>query len=711
MNAANLIKFHQVVATCALTLLLTGVTGFCFLRGYLGWIDFHAYDLFVNLSSQDQRVDDIVLVTMDQDSARKLNKPRGYWQRNQLAQALRHLCQAGAETIGLDIILASADLAGGADDDLATAIETCNNVVLGRISSTGDGLAVLAQDLFRDAMIGDGFIDLTPDTDGVLRRIPYLSAKPLADGELTLVPSFSLELVRVFLNLDFAFDFSNPDYIRMGPADTRPLDLVLPELIINYSGRPDIFESLSYADVVTDQFDADRVNGKLVILGSTLASQKDFFSTPHSRFSGRPDNYNRFFGEIIRRFTGKHAPGLLCHAFAAQTMLSRQFIFPASQPIIILTIGLGALLGLGFYFHPWGVVWGLSGLVVWLVGIVIASAQAFIHYRIWFEISPIGTILVLQFASGSFLQWVISRKKSAMMTALLGKYVSAGVAKQLIKGRLDATMAGRQQILTVLFSDLRGFTQLAESLGAAETGRLLNHYFDVMIPIVFKHDGTLDKLIGDAIMALFGAPVFYDDHPVKAAGAALEMIAAISRIQRSEIAGAAHIDAGIGIHSGMAIVGNMGSAQFMDYTAIGDTINLGARLEALNKFYGTHVIASQSTAAQLDARFVKRPLDRVRVRGRAEVVELYELMGFSNRLDDDKIRLSQIFEQGFLAYQRQDLRLARAKFTQGLACVPDDRPCQLYLDRLDHARMDGRDGVTIFDAPIHGVESLQSQLG
>ena len=197
-----------------------------------------------------------------------------------------------------------------------------------------------------------------------------------------------------------------------------------------------------------------------------------------------------------------------------------------------------------------------------------ASHLVFIRQLQWVEAASPMVVLFVQFVSGIALQRAFSKKKTKLVTNIFGKYVSPGVVNDILDGEEGVTLEGRSKEVTVLFSDLRSFTTLSEKLSPQETGRLLNTYFDAMIPIVFDHQGTLDKLIGDAIMAFFGAPGTLVDHPVKAAETALDMIERLERLKTisNQVKGLDSLDVGIGLNTGQVIVGNLGSQMFMDYT-------------------------------------------------------------------------------------------------------------------------------------------------
>jgi adenylate cyclase len=647
-------------------------------------LDHFLYDFHMKWRGPMATSGTVVLVLMDEKSAAELNKSRGPWSRKQLADALNNLCNAGAEIIGLDMMLSSPDRNPMDDRDLVQAIDNCNNVILARSTQGIGGIAPLP--IFQESMIGDGFIDLPLDEDEILRRISYLNAKIEADGSLQLLPAFALELARAYFNIDFVPDFSLKDYIRFGAEGEKQLLLPYPELLINFYGTYKAFPDLSYVDVVKNRFAQNLVKGKIVIVGNSLVIGQDVFSTPYSRFLDVSDAYKDKFGTIVKGVLGTKDFGVACHAHAVETILSRRFIQPASGFNIISLIALFGIIGLIFYLPRLGIAWNLILLSTGLVGLVGISHLIFIKKLLWVQIVPLMAVLLLQFVTGNVLQKYFDKKKSALVKNLFGKYVSPGVVEELIKGDINTALEGRRQDLTILFSDLRNFTSLSEEMGAKDTRHLLNSYFDSMIPIVFHHQGTLDKLMGDAIMAFFGAPIDLKEHPLKAAEAALEMIAELKNFKHKNVSGIDRLEAGIGINSGKVTIGNLGSHDFMDYTVIGDAVNMASRLEGLNKYYGTNIIVSQYTASRLDERFLLRELDRVRVKGKEEAVAIFELIGYRDEIDRALIEMTIVFQTALEAYRTGRWDPARRGFDEALELRPGDKPSQLYVNRIEYFR-------------------------
>ncbi|NTV14661.1 MAG: adenylate/guanylate cyclase domain-containing protein [Desulfobulbaceae bacterium] len=693
---------RQILATALCTLVVIGATILAYRQGFLATADNFFYDLSISWRGPVAASGQVTLVLMDEESAVRLQRQRGQWSRRMLAGALDNLCSAGAEVIGLDMVMSAPDQDKEADRILAQAIARCNNVVLARVSAAQgvEDIAPLAP--FQAAMIGDGFIDVPLDSDGVLRKIRFLNAKPQPDGGLALLPSFALELARSYHNIDFNFDFSAADYFLMGSPGGKQLRLPYPDLLINYYGDYTAFATVSFADAVHNTFAPEKVRGKVLLVGSTLSSQKDFFTTPFSRFRREAPSLAGRFGDMEKGVQGSDEPGVACHAHAIETILNQSFISPlGGRTVLLLTLLLG-LAGLIFYLPRLGMLWEVFILLATLAAIVGTSHLAFLKWSQRLDIAPLLAVFFLQFLAGVTLQKSIGRKKTAMITSMFGKYVSAGVVNELIKGDISTTLEGRRANLTMLFSDLRGFTNLSEKLGARDTGLLLNAYFDTMIPQVFAHQGTLDKLMGDAVMAFFGAPLPVADHPAAGAATALEMVEKLAELKkRPDIPGLADLTIGIGLNTGEVTVGNLGSKAFMDYTIIGDAVNLASRLEGLNKIYGTTILLSEFTAEALDDRFLLRDLDIVRVKGKDRAVSIYELAGWRQRASAETLAGLSLFTAGLTAYRAQQWDTAENLFHQAQAQLPGDGPSRLYLERIVRLRSHppGPDwqGITTFD--------------
>jgi adenylate cyclase len=274
----------------------------------------------------------------------------------------------------------------------------------------------------------------------------------------------------------------------------------------------------------------------------------------------------------------------------------------------------------------------------------------------------------------------ITREKRIKGTMV--RFMSDSVVERLLEAD-ESVLGGNSQEVAILFSDIREFTKLSEKLGAREMVSVLNDYFAKMVDIIFEHDGTLDKFIGDAIMAVFGAPFVSPNDADNAVEAAIEMLVRLRDFNVELVAsGRQEIDIGVGIDTGPVVAGTIGSPKRMDYTVIGDHVNLASRIEAANKYYGTQILISEHTLERLHQPVRTRELDHVRVLGRARPVTIYEVMDHHTEATFPNMdAVLGAFEKGLAHYRRREWQRGAEYFTQALQGNHHDRPTQIYLDR------------------------------
>ncbi|MFH1870229.1 MAG: GAF domain-containing protein [Pseudomonadota bacterium] len=300
---------------------------------------------------------------------------------------------------------------------------------------------------------------------------------------------------------------------------------------------------------------------------------------------------------------------------------------------------------------------------------------------------PIGYMLMME---------DITREKRLRNT--MSRYMSKTVVDKLMESG-EAELGGIGRDVSVLFSDIRGFTSISERLGARETVALLNEYFTDMVDIVFAHDGVLDKYIGDMIMAVFGSVLQSDDDASNAVMVGNKMLTALHQLNRRRVArGGEQIKIGVGISTGNVVAGNIGSLKRMEYTVIGDRVNLAERLEGANKFYGTSILMCDATWAAIKDHAAAREIDLIRVRGRATPVAIYEALGHhSEDSFPHREEVLDAFGKGLALYRKRDWAAAKSCFRQAIDANPDDGPSKIYLERCriyrDHPPPDEWDGV------------------
>ena len=344
----------------------------------------------------------------------------------------------------------------------------------------------------------------------------------------------------------------------------------------------------------------------IVFVGVTASGLSDVFETPFAQ--------------------GK-MPGVQVHAAVADDVLSGRFLEPAGGGVRFGALSAGALIA-GVLAVTVPVGWAVGGTMTAMTLLWLAATRAFAG-GLWINLTEPTLSSALALFSGIAYQYVVEGREKRKMRRLFGQYVSRDVFAQLVAHPELARLGGQRRQMTVLFSDIRGFTTLTEQGTPEDVVGMLNEYFTRMVDVVFRHQGTVDKFVGDMVMALFGAPLDDPDHAAHAIEAALDMQAELRALNARWVAEGrfAGLDIGIGINTGPMIAGNIGSESIMSYTVIGDAVNLGARLESLNKERGTHILASEATCSGLSGRYIFRTMGEVIVKGKTQPVSIFEVVG------------------------------------------------------------------------------------
>lgn len=457
--------------------------------------------------------------------------------------------------------------------------------------------------------------------------------------------------------------------------------------LINFTGPPGHIYTISYTSLLKDPEPllTARLRGKIVLVGRTLEAsptpQADSFYTP-------------FFSN-----TGMLMSGVEIHGQVIHTLLTKSW---GHELGLAARIGFYLLVLLLFAFlvsrvTPFAGVGVLAGFVLLIYGL---SFYLFLIWNLWVPPQLLSVGLTFVYAGHIFAHYWLESQEKRWLRQAFGHYVSDSLVEAIIASPERLQLGGEEVEVTVLFADLVEFSALAENTAPKELIRLLNEYFSAMTEIILSHKGTLDKFIGDAIMANWGAPVPLPDHPVLACKAALEMQAAMYPLQDVwEAQGFPRISARISLSSGPVIAGNVGSKKRFNYTIMGDTVNLAARLERANKIYGTEIILSETTRRRLINKFLVRELDLVQVHGRAQPVTIYELLGPMPPTGPPAWLVA--FEAGRAAYREGDWLKAANRFHATLSLNPEDQPTKVFLKRcqkyLDKPPLSGWKGISIVE--------------
>jgi adenylate cyclase len=515
-----------------------------------------------------------------------------------------------------------------------------------------------------------GFFNISSDADGVLRRsllvLPF--GRSNNPDDIDLYGSLEVQTLRAYFSLK-----TEQVTVNYGPAGIASLQFAdqlvvhpdyLGRMFINYRGPRGTYPYYSLADVVQHKFAPGAFKDKIVLVGASATGIGDLRTPPYG---------------------GIDYPGLEVHANVIDNMLNHGFLIRGPHQIL-LDLGLILVFGLPLGFalalvSPRWMWFGLALLVPFAAFVYIAFLRGY-----WLNFTLSAGTLTANVMLVSLYRALVEEKEKRKVRSAFGQYLSPEVIRRLLVN--PKLVEPRKQDITVMFSDIRGFTTISEKLDAQELALFLNGYLSDMTRIVFDTAGTLDKYIGDAVMAFWGAPYEDAQHAIQACTAAIEMMKCVRELQRQWAAdGKPALDIGIGLNSGVASVGNMGSALRYGYTALGDAVNLSSRLEGLNKEYGTHIIVNESTyAAAQNAGFLFRELDLIRVKGKLQPVTIFELYG--HRLDlqesailaDSEARIVA-FEQARRLYRQRRWSDAQHIFQEVLNRWPDDGPSVVYLKR------------------------------
>jgi adenylate cyclase len=592
------------------------------------WI---SYDYRLSYGPNPGASPDIVLVTIDQESFAQPQMTVWPWPRRFHAWTVARLKKAGARYIGLDMVLegssaqpgtvAKAPAAGapvgppppGPDDlKLAQTLKRDGNVLLAmevaREKTTGAQsemvIASFPHPDLEDAALGVACVNLPRDLDGIIRRY---WASYTHQGEV--IPTLAFYLASLYRNEDLAaltrriMARGRSDYPLLGGQS----------FFIHYRAPIGVgFTRIPYYRVMTGDFDPALVRGKIVLVGATASLLQDLHGTPMA----------------LRGLGGAGGsaalmPGVEILASATDTVLRGNPIRPlAPLQTILLTLLVSLIVALLlFWLRPVRALF-----MVWLpltILLVVATFEVFWLRDLWVPLVPLLLGATLTYGLGTvYLELTVEREQARLRRAW-GKRVSPEVLSVILSDSRLAQVAGRRVTGTVFFSDLQGFTTFCHDCPPETVVTQINAYLQLATQVIRRHGGTLHKFIGDGVMAVFGDPVPQEDHARRAVAASLELQREMARLRDQQPADAWPMLMRIGLHSGELIAGDIGSEDLLEYTVMGDTVSTASRLESLNKDYGTWIMLSGATAAQVADHFRLVPLGEVQVRGRSEALEIY----------------------------------------------------------------------------------------
>jgi adenylate cyclase len=637
-----------------------------------------------------------VVVAIDEESYRTApfrGSPTLTW-TGEIGRVMGAILEGGAKVVGFDIVIPTSieqseipfgegmlgDKVRGFDRDFLRALATAagsGKVVLGEVlggdrPSQGQRIAVRQQQNIRP-------LNTFTDGDDIVRRVPLtftVNGAPL--------PSMALELASRALN-------APPEFRPDGTIALAGYEIpakVPNTMTVNFEGGSDDIPTFSFADLRSCALKNDKdyfkraFDGKAVIFGTVLdredrrLTSKRFATgiegarTPHCASDDKP---------VTASFRRSSIAGVYIHSTAVNNLIQRDAVIELSKLpsfVIAALVALSAAAA-AFLFRPLGAVAAFAVLIT--VGVL----DAIVAFKNGLAVPIIEPFLagLAALAATVGYRFIVADKDRRLLQKSFGLYLAPDVIKRMLTSSKLPELGGETRNVTVFFSDIEGFSLIAEKMSPDGLMSLMNEYLSEMTDIIESHGGYVDKYIGDSIVAVFGAPADDHDHAANAARAALDCSRRLAELNRdSATFRECKLAQRIGINSGEALVGNFGSRRRFNYSVMSDAVNLASRLEGANKFYGTTVIASERTVALAGEAFAWRELDTLRVKGRTQALKVYELLAYATQLTPAQRTFTADYAEGLAHWRAGEFELAASCFERSAAI---DRPSSRFLERAE----------------------------
>ena len=681
-------------------------------------LEYLAYDIRLNLLvDKDIKKDErIVIVDIDEKSLR--SEGRWPWSRTKIAQLVENISEAGATVIAFDVIFSEKER--NSAQDILSKLDFSNNkdvksfinknikqfdndyyfsksfknkdIVLGYITHTEESILPIGtlpkpvvvtnrestlnstlypmysytgniSSLQQSAKYG-GFFTLDTDSDGVIRRFPLLM-----EYNSEVYPSLPLQVYLLYnlidevkIHTESIGNEKNISGIEMLPNTVIRTD-GLGQVIIPYRGYAGSFPYYSSADVLNNKINKEKFKNKIVLIGTTATGLFDMRATPLQHVY----------------------PGVEVHANIISALLDNSFfVEPAwiagANFIFMLLIGL-IIISVMSYIK-------LVPQLLFISFILMATIA--VNTWFWLEKGMVLSIsLPALMVSALFLFYLayglfVEARDRKMLKHIFGQYIPSELVEEMDANLNNYGFEGESREMTVMFADIIGFTSLSEKLTASELKIILNRFFTPMTRLIFSEKGTIDKYMGDMIMAFWGAPLTDKQHALHAVNAAIQMREHVKILQQEfENEGLEPIDIGIGINTGDMSVGDMGSEYRRAYTVLGDSVNLGSRIEGLTRYYGVGILIGEDTAIYIKEDYLMREAGRVRVKGKTKPVTVYEPICLRKDADDSLLDIMDDYNQALELYRLKDFAGAKAAFTNLIKKDQDLPLYSIYINQAD----------------------------
>jgi adenylate cyclase len=582
---------------------------------------------------------EIVLVAIDDRSLQSIGAWE--WNRDIFARSLANISNSNPVVVGIDVLFLEGR---EGDEELKNFLDnTKTKIVFSSKLVDGDVLKPINSFISAD----HGYVNFDPDEDGIIRK-----TTAFAQINDTCELSFTLSILKNYFRLS---DNSNlcQDTINIRKNSYKTLDNN--ELIFSYSKEK--FTRISFVDVYNGEFDPEFFKDKIVLIGSTALDLR----------SNLNDNFTSVFGETI--------PGVEIHANVVNSYLENAFLYPINELNILLIIfAIGCILL--FLFKK--IKNSIIDFSIFLITLIVLNISGFVLFEFGniFPFVLVNLLVITTYVYSIVFKYYTQNIESNFVKKAFGQYINPQLLGQMLETPGLLKLGGETKKMTVLFSDIRGFTTISEGLTPATLINMLNDYLEFMSDIIIKKKGTIDKYIGDAIMAIWNAPIDDNEHENNAVNAALNMVDSVDEFNKIHKDNYPEINIGIGLNTGDMVVGNVGGEKRFDYTVLGDNVNLGARLEGLTKKYGVVLIVTEQTKeGTSDETVIFRMIDEVKVKGKTSAVKIFQPL----RNNEENINLKDDFEKGFDLYQKGEFE----KAIKLLESLKDKDPVsRMIIDRV-----------------------------
>ncbi len=692
---------RRLAVILAMSAVIATVLSFGLAIGALHGLQGTAQDLFFQTwggAGVKSAAANAVIIAIDDHSIEELRLRQSEWPRAYYARVIDRLREAHARGLVLDVGFSEPH---PDDSEVAAAMQRFLDVGVEELRQAGVSLTprtivapvagypdaarelspgsppiypqlLRPQPIYHPVSTLFGHVNQIPDSDGSIRRAPLFIR---VDGQDT--PALGLAAAAAYTNTMQAPVAVDADHGGLIAARRFIPTSAVGEMVISYAGPPSVagrpgqqtFRTVSFVDAMEGRVPPEMFRDRMVFLGALGATGvTDDFQVPTSRGLGK-------------------MAGVEIHANTFATIVAARFFSP-QQPSVTIVMVVFVCLVTGLVSARYPILWSAVGAVLVLVAYFLGSLEYATLAYDEMGVSLPNLVypplaLVLTFVSTAVTRVIFEQAEARATRGALGKYLSPAILKAVMANPDQLKLGGEKRTMTVLFTDIRGFTSFAETMDPDRLVPLLNEYLGVMTGVVHRWEGVLDKYMGDAIMAWWGAPVDQPDHAYRACMAALEMRAQLRLLHaRWEAASIPKLEMGVGINTGPMVYGNTGSTERFDFTVLGDAVNLASRLEGANKEYSSNVIISDATleaAGQHD--FVVRFLDLIEVKGKSQPAEIYELLGTTSSVDPVVRDSLRAWESAMALYRARDFALAEQAFRRILTVNPDDGPASVYVER------------------------------